>query len=225
MDLTGNGFFQKWGWMLLLGGGVFIAGYLLFGRKNAQQAASAQGTSSTSLLGATQTGQPLVEYVPTTGDSYTNVNYQSNSGTINKPVTNNNQPVATTTVNNPEPTPTPIAIPVPPTLPPPPPTDHIPGGNDHPPSPPVSDTPPPPPSRPPEPMPPVRPPAPATMSYTIKSGDTLSGIASRYGSTWPTLYQLNKNSIDSTSAAHRNPIPGGPWNNIFPGQQIQIPLR
>ena len=33
--------------------------------------------------------------------------------------------------------------------------------------------------------------APATQTYTVRSGDTLSGIAARYGTTWQHLQQLN----------------------------------
>lgn len=50
-------------------------------------------------------------------------------------------------------------------------------------------------------------PAPAKRTYTVRSGDTLSGIAARYGTSWQTLAQ--KNGI-------ANP------NLIFPGQVIRI---
>ncbi len=45
-------------------------------------------------------------------------------------------------------------------------------------------------------------------SYTVKSGDTLSGIAARNGTTWQTLARLNGIS---------NP------NRIYPGQQLKLP--
>lgn len=57
-------------------------------------------------------------------------------------------------------------------------------------------------------------------TYTVVYGDTLSGIASRFGTTWQNLYSRNQQTIDTTSAQHGNPIPGGPWNNIFPGEVL-----
>lgn len=72
--------------------------------------------------------------------------------------------------------------------------------------------------------------------YTVKSGDTLSGIANNVSNaarsagapsnttiTYMQIYNYNKSTIDSTSNAHGNPIPGGPWNNIFPGETIWLP--
>lgn len=53
-------------------------------------------------------------------------------------------------------------------------------------------------------------PAPAARTYTIKSGDTLSGIASQYGMSWQALYSRNQGVIGS------NP------NRIFPGQVLTI---
>lgn len=46
--------------------------------------------------------------------------------------------------------------------------------------------------------------------YTVKSGDTLSGIASRYGMNWQDIYNRNKDVIGS------NP------NLIYPGQKLVI---
>ncbi len=47
-------------------------------------------------------------------------------------------------------------------------------------------------------------------TYTVKSGDTLSGIASKYGTTWQKIYNDNKSVIGS------NP------NLIKPGQVLTI---
>lgn len=44
-------------------------------------------------------------------------------------------------------------------------------------------------------------------TYTVRYGDTLSGIASRYGTTWQSLQRLN---------SLRNP------NRIYPGQKLNI---
>ena len=46
--------------------------------------------------------------------------------------------------------------------------------------------------------------------YTVKKGDTLSGIASRYGTTWQKIYENNKGVIG------KNP------NLIIPGQKLII---
>lgn len=72
--------------------------------------------------------------------------------------------------------------------------------------------------------------------YTIRGGETLSSIASVVtrncrgqgmpGSQsvgWHDLYAHNTNTINAESAAHHNPIPGGPWNDIFPGETITVP--
>lgn len=50
-------------------------------------------------------------------------------------------------------------------------------------------------------------PKPAASTYTVKSGDTLSGIASKYGTTWQALAKLNGLS---------NP------NVIYPGQKLKV---
>ena len=46
--------------------------------------------------------------------------------------------------------------------------------------------------------------------YTVKSGDTLSGIANKYGTTWQNIYNNNRDIIGS------NP------NLIKPGQVLKI---
>ena len=50
----------------------------------------------------------------------------------------------------------------------------------------------------------------AYTNYTIKSGDTLWGIAQRYNTTWQFLYNLNRDKIS-------NP------DKIYPGQVILVP--
>lgn len=47
-------------------------------------------------------------------------------------------------------------------------------------------------------------------SYTVQSGDTLSKIASNYGTTWQAIFEANKDKLD-------NP------DKIFPGQELSIP--
>jgi hypothetical protein len=74
-------------------------------------------------------------------------------------------------------------------------------------------------------------------TYTVRGGDTLGGIASMVTNnlraagappstqvTYQMLYSNNQSVIDSTANSHGNPIAGGPWNNIFPGEVIRIPV-
>jgi nucleoid-associated protein YgaU len=48
--------------------------------------------------------------------------------------------------------------------------------------------------------------------YVVQSGDSLSKIASLYGTTWDAIYQSNRTTIGS------NP------NLIRPGQRLYIPV-
>lgn len=61
---------------------------------------------------------------------------------------------------------------------------------------------------------------PPARTYTVVRGDTLSGIAARFGTTWQNLFNLNQSTIVSTSNRYGNPIGGGPQNNIFPGEVL-----
>lgn len=219
MDI--QGFFGRWGWFLALGAAAFAVAYLFIGRKNKPQAS----TTATGMLAgqssqAGANGQPVIEYVPTTGDTYTSINEAYNSYNAAPPAPTAAPPPVTTP--QPPPTPAPPVTgnpggPLPPTPSP------VPPGPQRPPS-----VPPPPPTRqppipPPAPKPTVQPPQPRYTQYTIQRGDTLSAIASRFKVTWQNLYTLNKSAIDQMAASHNYPIPGGPWNNIWPGEKIQVP--
>lgn len=74
-------------------------------------------------------------------------------------------------------------------------------------------------------------------SYTVRGGDTLSGIAAQVTNslrsmgappttavTYQMIYSNNQGVINSTAQAHGNPIPGGPQNNIFPGEVLRVPV-
>lgn len=77
---------------------------------------------------------------------------------------------------------------------------------------PAQPTPTPAPSQPTSPAPaPAKPTAPVQTKYTVKAGDTLSGIAAKYKTTWQKIYEANKKLIGS------NP------NLIRPGQVLVIP--
>lgn len=62
-------------------------------------------------------------------------------------------------------------------------------------------------------------------SYTIKSGDSLWKIAQKYygaGSKWKTIYNANKDIIESTAKKHgKKSSDNGHW--IYPGVTITIP--
>lgn len=65
----------------------------------------------------------------------------------------------------------------------------------------------------------------STGTYTVKSGDTLWGIAQKYyksGSKWTTIYNKNKSVIESTAKKHgMKSSDNGHW--IFPGTKLTIP--
>lgn len=65
----------------------------------------------------------------------------------------------------------------------------------------------------------------APTTYTIKSGDTLWGIATKYlksGTKWKEIYNLNKSIIESTAKKYgKKSSDGGHW--IYPGCKIKIP--
>jgi LysM repeat protein len=50
----------------------------------------------------------------------------------------------------------------------------------------------------------------ASVLYTVKSGDTLSGVAQHYNTTWEAIYDANQSTI-------HNP------NLVYAGQQIRVP--
>ena len=50
----------------------------------------------------------------------------------------------------------------------------------------------------------------ATVLYTVKPGDSLSGVAQQYNTTWAAIYDDNQSTI-------RNP------NMIYAGQRIRVP--
>lgn len=68
-------------------------------------------------------------------------------------------------------------------------------------------------------------PATTSKKYTIKSGDTLWGIARKFykaGSKWKTIYKANKAIIEKKAKQHgRKSSSNGHW--IYPGTVIKIP--
>ena len=68
-------------------------------------------------------------------------------------------------------------------------------------------------------------PAEASSTYTIKSGDTLWAIAQKFysnGSKWGTIYNANKEIIESTAKKYgRSSSNNGWW--IYPGVTLTIP--
>lgn len=173
-----------------------------------QKAANPPVTANTPSTGTTDTqnyanstdanGNPVV-YIPTS-DTFLNYNYASGSydtNANNTATTTTTDTTSNNTVNNPAPPPSP-----PPPAPPPP-----------------------------TPKPPVPAPPPAqtkgswTCRYTVVSGDTLTAIANRYHTTWPTIYGHNTTEINLIAGLMHEVIPGGPWNNIRPGEVLIVPCQ
>lgn len=64
--------------------------------------------------------------------------------------------------------------------------------------------------------------APAVRTYTIVSGDTLSGIGARFGKAWQTIYAKNTAVIEAAARSHgRVSSSNGHW--IYPGTKLVIP--
>lgn len=65
----------------------------------------------------------------------------------------------------------------------------------------------------------------SSQSYTIKSGDTLWGIAKKFygnGAKWTTIYNANKSVIESTAKKYgKSSSSNGHW--IYPGTKLTIP--
>ncbi len=61
-------------------------------------------------------------------------------------------------------------------------------------------------------------------TYTVKAGDTLSGIAQKYGTTWRALFALNEQNIVST--AQRHGVQEARYddyaNHIYAGQVLRL---
>ena len=78
--------------------------------------------------------------------------------------------------------------------------------------------------RPPAPAPAPPPaPRPNLRTYVVQPGNTLTGIAARYGVSLQSLEQQNYQTIVNTANRYGNPVPGGPFNNIFPNETLTIP--
>ncbi len=72
------------------------------------------------------------------------------------------------------------------------------------------------------------PPAQSSVTYPIVSGDTLYGIAAKFGLPESTLYQTNTSTIEAAARSHGlQNSNGGPNNTpgwwIFPGTVLTIP--
>lgn len=76
---------------------------------------------------------------------------------------------------------------------------------------------------PPSPLPPKKAPTPPkAKTYTVKSGDTLSGIASKEHVSESTLYSKNKTKIEAAAKKHgHKSSDNGHW--IFPGTVLTLP--
>lgn len=223
-ETTDNGGFIEWvkeHSAITIGFGV-VAVLLIaaqFMKKNSANSSASGSTSPSqdlSGLATDQNGNHIV-YVPTQ-TTFSTTNTVGNNSVVNSPTSTT---TATTTVNTSAPTQVVNGGPVTVT---PPPSHPVTGTN------------------PPTHTPPVQPPVTHhgglvwDQSYSIHGGDTLSGIASTVtaklrASGMPStvsvgyndIYAHNQAKIDATASAHHNPIPGGPKNNIFPGELLILP--
>lgn len=59
-------------------------------------------------------------------------------------------------------------------------------------------------------------------TYRVAGGDTLIGIAQKYGTSWQDIYNANRGTIDSDPRVGRLPSRSPGWW-IFPGQDLRIP--
>ena len=57
-------------------------------------------------------------------------------------------------------------------------------------------------------------------TYTVVAGDNLSKIATKFGTTWKKLYELNKELIDRDAKAHG--VKANFENYIYPGQVLKL---
>lgn len=57
-------------------------------------------------------------------------------------------------------------------------------------------------------------------TYVVVAGDNLSTIASRFGTTWKKLYDLNKAVIDKTAKSHG--VKEHFENYIYPGEVLKL---
>jgi nucleoid-associated protein YgaU len=76
------------------------------------------------------------------------------------------------------------------------------------------------------PPPPPPPPPPQTRTYTIQSGDTLWGIATRFlgsGVRWTDIYNANRGVIEQVANQHRGGAGSDNGHWIYPGTSIVIP--
>jgi len=69
---------------------------------------------------------------------------------------------------------------------------------------------------------PTPPPKTSSVTYVVKSGDTLTAIAAKMGTTVSALYTANKSLIEQVAKQHGFSSSGsGHW--IFPGEKLVIP--
>lgn len=189
-----RGFLSRWWMLLLAAAAAFLIAWFFVGRKKSAAATAAAASGVTP-----SDGPPAVQIVPVPGQSYTNNEYFYEAGNVNQPGSGSSTTPPGPVPAQKPPKPVPVGGPVPAVLPPMPPV------------------------KPPPTPKPIMPPVPAFKDYTVVAGDTLARIAERNHTTWQSLYQLNKGVIDKIASQHGNPVPGGPWNNIFPQEVIKIP--
>jgi hypothetical protein len=60
-------------------------------------------------------------------------------------------------------------------------------------------------------------------TYQVTGGDSIYTVAARFNCTWHEIYTVNQGIIDTTAYAFGKAIPGGPWENLYPGEVLIVP--
>lgn len=190
------GVLPVWGW-----GAIGLGAAYAYSRYKANQAA-AQGNGTTSTTDASGESTAAVP-------QFIIENQEPNSpSSISVPVTVN--------------TPAPVPVTTPPGTAPTPPTNQPPAQGAAPPRGPAGPAPA---QRPPvtTPAKPAAPAAPRYAVYKVQHGDTLSGIAAKYHTTWQALWSFNTGSSSPrTASAKATLLKRGP-NLLYAGEEIYIP--
>jgi len=63
----------------------------------------------------------------------------------------------------------------------------------------------------------------SSKTYTVKQGDTLSGIAKQFGTTWQALYAANQKTVSGEAKSHGSFNAKDPGHWIYSGEKLTVP--